>query len=68
VAERLLAEQIVITSLCADLLEAFLACTERYLAAAALYGRADGMPSFQLTVAVRDKIVVSSEYNPLRHG
>jgi hypothetical protein len=30
-----------------------------------MYGRADGMPSFQLTVAVRDEAVCLSNYNDL---
>ena len=31
-----------------------------------MYGRADGMPSFQLTVAVRAENTGSTQYNPQR--
>jgi hypothetical protein len=33
-----------------------------------MYGRADGMPSFQLTMAVREKMVVLSHVIAHRHN
>jgi hypothetical protein len=33
-----------------------------------MYGRADGMPSFQLTMAVRDNVVALLVYDPVTFG